>query len=402
MENENTKRWWKKVKLWEVCNKVTDWTHDTPKILITWIPLIKWKEISSWYIDFANCDHISYEEHLKIISRSHPEYWDILFANIWASIWDTVIIKTHKEFSIKNVALFKANTDLIDKYYLYYSIINPKFKDDLINKRNWAAQPFITLWVLRIQELIIPESLELQKKIALILSNYDDLIENNNRRIQILEQTAQETYKEWFVNFRFPWYEWIKMMDSETDFWEIPEGWSIENLWDRIKVLKWKNITRSTITPWDIPVVAWWISPAYYHNKPNVNWPVITISASGANAGYIRLYNQDIWASDCSYISKDNSKFIYYYFLLLKDKQISITNLQVGSAQPHVYPKDIIGFKVIAPNDELIEVFEDKITPIFHELSNLENQNSNLTKTRDLLLPKLISWEIDVSELGII
>jgi type I restriction enzyme S subunit len=65
----------KKNKLSEACSLVTDWTHDSPKLLKSWIPLIKWKNISWWFIDFHNCDYISYEDHLKVISRSNPEYW---------------------------------------------------------------------------------------------------------------------------------------------------------------------------------------------------------------------------------------------------------------------------------------------------------------------------------------
>lgn len=382
METKNIKEWWQQLKLWDIV-KWTTWKLDSNAM------------IENWMYPYFTCS----QETFRINEYAFDQEAVLLWWNNAAWIFPLKYYKWKFNAYQRTYVMSAIDNEVLDNKYLYYALI-----PELISFKNmstWATTKFLTKGILDNFEITLP-LIQIQKYIAWFLSNYDNLIENNNRRIQILEQTAQEIYKEWFVNFRFPWHETIKLIDSGSDFWEIPEGWNIENLWDRIKILKWKNITRSTITPWDIPVVAWWISPAYYHNKPNVNWPVITISASGANAGYIRLYHQDIWASDCSYISKDNSKFIYSYFLLLKDKQINITNLQVGSAQPHVYPKDIISFKAIVPNNDIIADFETKITPIFHELSNLENQNNNLIKTRDLLLPKLISWEIDVSELEIL
>lgn len=394
MEIKNIKDWWKAVTIWEIAT-LRQWfcLNSKSKHYVSdssWIPLLKIGDLvnntETLFVKDSIPKQFLVNENEIIYSRTGQ----VGLAFIW------------KKWVIYNNCFKVIPNDGIDYRYLYYYLRSEKIVQQAKWLAWWVAQPDLNHDSFKSIHLIIPESIGTQQIIAWFISNYDNLIENNNRRIQILEQTAQEIYKEWFIDFRFPWYETIKMIDSGTDLWEIPEGWNIENLWDRIKILKWKNITRATIIPWDIPVVAWWISPAYYHNKPNVNWPVITISASWANAGYIRLYYQDIWASDCSYISKDNSKFIYYYYLLLKDKQINITNLQVGSAQPHVYPKDIISFKVIVPNNDIIADFETKITPIFHELSNLENQNNNLIKTRDLLLPKLISWEIDVSELEII
>ncbi|MDP3794354.1 MAG: restriction endonuclease subunit S, partial [bacterium] len=135
-----------------------------------------------------------------------------------------------------------------------------------------------------------------QKQIADVLSAYDDLIENNTKRIKILEQMAQAIYKEWFVYFRFPGHEKVKMIDSKTEFGKIPEGWGVKKLGDKINILRGKNITKNTIVPGKVPVVAGGMGPAYFHNKANVEGPAITVSASGANSGYINLYHEDIWA----------------------------------------------------------------------------------------------------------
>ncbi len=248
-----------------------------------------------------------------------------------------------------------------------------------------------------------------QKYIANILSAYDDLIENNRRRIQILEEMARNLYREWFVKFRFPIYrpdgtvehihdpETDPMVESELGL--IPEGWVVDNIDKCFTIKKGKNITKKTIVEGTVPVVAGGIQPAYYHNTANTIGPVITISASGANSGFVNLYFENIWASDCSYIDSSMTEFIFFTNLLLINKQVEITHLQHGAAQPHVYPRDIVTVRSVHSPSELRRKFEKIITPLFKEIGVLKKKNVNLTQTRDLLLPRLISGKLDISSL---
>ena len=214
----------------DVCNLVTDGTHDTPKTLKNGVSFIKAKEITGGIIDFENCEYISYEDHLKVIARSNPEKGDILFAHIGASLGEAAFIKINKEFSIKNVALFKPNPSKIDNRYLFYYIIGPKFQNEIKNCRTGSAQPFVSLDILRKHLIEYHANLETQHKIAAILSAYDDLIENNTRRIKILEEMAQALYREWFVKFRFPGHEKVGMVESELGM--VPEGWEVVTIRD--------------------------------------------------------------------------------------------------------------------------------------------------------------------------
>jgi type I restriction enzyme S subunit len=229
-----------------------------------------------------------------------------------------------------------------------------------------------------------------QCSIASTLSAYDDLIENNRRRIQLLEQAARLLYKEWFVYLRFPGHEHVNIKDG------VPEGWEKKMLGDIIEIKKGKNITKETASEGKIPVVAGGLTPAYFHNTPNATGPVITISASGANAGYVNIYHEDIWASDCSYISKESTEHIYYYYTLLKSKQMEIFVLQKGAAQPHVYPKDLMRLSVVSPPDRILGYFADTISHTFTLTKNLITQNKLLIQARDLLLPRLMNGEVAV------
>ena len=236
----------------------------------------------------------------------------------------------------------------------------------------------------------VPE-LSVQRKIADILSAYDDLIENNQRRVALLERMGREIYREWFVRLRFPGHEYTNLVDG------LPEGWERKSLGDLVDIVKGKNITKNSSRNGPVPVVAGGLSPAYYHDTANAVGPIITISASGANAGYVNIYHEDIWASDCSYISRTSTKYLYYFYLLLSSRQKEIIGLQRGTAQPHVYPKDLKRLPLLAPSDGIVELFEKFISHKFSQIGVLQRQNRQLRRARDLLLPRLVSGEISVS-----
>lgn len=288
-----------------------------------------------------------------------------------------------KDFWPLNTTLWVKDFKNNEPKYVYYFLKTL----DLKRFNSGAGVPTLNRNDLDTLKIQIQEKNE-QKIIAKILSNYDDLIENNNKRIKILEEMAQKIYKEWFVDFKFPGHETTTF--KQTD------------LGGEVMPIKGKNITKAIIKKGNVPVVAGGIEPAYYHNIPNTVAPVITVSASGANAGYINLYYQDIWASDCSYIDTTMTPYVYYYYLLLKYNQIKVTNLQRGAAQPHVYPKDLAQLKIKIPEENVIREFNEIITPFFSEISNFSLKNQTLKQTRDLLLPRLISGEIDVENMEVL
>ncbi len=229
-----------------------------------------------------------------------------------------------------------------------------------------------------------------QKKIGKVLLAYGGLIENNRRRIALLEESARLLYKEWFVHLRFPGHEQVKVIDG------VPEGWEPKILGDCVSVVKGKNITRDTVVEGDVPVVAGGLNPAYFHDTANAQQPVITVSASGANAGFVNIYQKDIWASDCSYISKDATDTPFFFYSLLKSRQNEIFGMQHGAAQPHVYPKDLVRLEVVYPSHTLIREFEKIAKKSFSMCKNLTEQNEKLAAARDLLLPRLMNGEIEV------
>ena len=296
-------------------------------------------------------------------------------------------------------AVLRAKNTTVSRF-LYYVISNDSFINYLSLVAKGSAYPAVDKKDFINAKINIPD-LATQEKVADILSTYDDLIENNNRRIDILEQMAQEIYKEWFVRFRFPGHEKVKFKSIKMTNWiigdktifMIPHSWTIGNINELAIFQRGSNLTSANMINGNIPVISAGIQPSGYHNNANVFGQSITVSASGANAGYLLYHLNDIWASDCSYLQ---SEYIWFIYNTLKFLQPVLSNLQCGAAQPHVYPKQINKISIIIPANEILKQYCSKVEPIYEYIKNLKEKNQNLIKQRDLLLPRLMSGKLEV------
>lgn len=340
-------------------------------------------------IDWSNVPYCKINE--KDYAKFSLEPGDIVIARTGATVGYAKLIRENMPASVFASYLVRVRVDTEKAYpgYVGRIVESEVYKRFILSRVGGAAQPNANAKVLSSFQLLVPQK-AIQRRIASILSAYDDLIENNRRRIQLLEQAARLLYKEWFVQLRFPGHEHAKIKDG------VPEGWEKKTLGDVIDVNKGKNITKDSAEKGDVPVVAGGLTPAYFHDKANVFGPVITISSSGANSGYVNLYHEDVWASDCSYISKELTDYIYYYYLFLKARQAEIFMLQKGAAQPHVYAKDLKRLNIISPPEKIIKLFHETVSETFLLISNLIKQNQSLAKARDFLLPRLMNGEIAV------
>lgn len=402
----------------DACFLVTDGTHDTPKTLESGIPFIKAKEIVGEIIDFENCEYISYEDHLKVIARSKPEKGDTLFAHIGASLGEAAFIKTNIEFSIKNIALFKPNSSKIDNRYLFYYIISPKFQGEIKSRRTGSAQPFVSLEFLRNHPIEYHHNVNTQRKIATILSVYDDLIENNHRRIKILEKMAQMIYREWFVNFCFPGHEKVKMVKSEMGM--IPEGWEVVNFselymtssggtpsrkvagyyggahpWIKTRELNDGFIleTEETITDFGMQKSSAKLFPEN----------TVILAIYGATIGKLGILSMPAATNQaCVAILPKEVEFgRAFAFLFLRENRDKLIGLGQGAAQQNISQVVLKNFPTLRPPVILMQELSVMVEPLLDNVRNLQQRNANLRRTRDLLLPKLISGEIDVEDLDI-
>ena len=381
---------WEQVKLGDVCKSIADGDHQAPQKQVQGIPFITISNIdANNRIDFTNSLYVSEDYYESIADKRKAAKGDVLYSVV-GSFGIPVLLRENIKFAFqRHIAILRSDKEKIFSAFLYYSMLTRDFYLQADSVAIGSAQRTITLTTLKNMKLSLPP-LPVQKRIASILSAYDDLIENNQKQIKLLEEAAQRLYKEWFVDLRFPGHESVKIVDG------VPEGWSSSKLIKLAEFKRGKTITKSSVKEGNVPVIAGGLEPAYFHNVANTVAPVITVSASGANAGYTALHNYNVWASDCSFVDSRNCEHIYYVYNFLKTNKNMMLNLQKGSAQPHVYAKNINDLILLIPNKKVLKEYSDKVEIIYKAIFHKNNQISFLREARDRLLPKLMSGEIEV------
>lgn len=260
-------------------------------------------------------------------------------------------------------------------YYLFHTI---NFK----NYNSGGAVPSLNRNLLDNIKVNVPP-LPIQKKIASILSVYDDLIENNLRRIELLEKAARELYKEWFVRFKFPGHEKVKFKDG------LPEGWERKKLGEVATLNYGKGLKAANRIPGDFPVYG---SSGIVgtHNESLVKGPGIIVGRKG-NVGTIYWEHNDFHPIDTVYyIDNKQSNYFLFYTLLTTNFQNS------DGAVPGLNRNYAYSRKITIPSNKLKDDFNEIIIPLQNQLKTLNEKNSLIKHARDLLLPRLMKGEIEV------
>lgn len=232
----------------------------------------------------------------------------------------------------------------------------------------------------------------IQKKIAAVLSAYDDLIENNNRRIALLEKMAEEIYREWFVRMRFPGHEKVKFKKG------VPEGWEEKRFANFCMLKRGYDLPNSNVIQGDYPVIAS-TSINTYHKEYRALPPVITTGRSGS-LGTVLFTNKKAWPLNTTLYVKDffgNSPLLVYYTL----KLLKLDNFNSGAGVPTLNRNHLNGLKIVVPAKKIQDLFDRRIAELFGQKETLQKSNCTLIDSRGLLLPRLISGNLPVEDLDI-
>jgi type I restriction enzyme, S subunit len=254
-----------------------------------------------------------------------------------------------------------------------------------------AAQPFISQTDARNTTLLIPP-IEHQRRTAAILSAYDDLIENNIRRIAILEEMARALYQEWFVHFRFPGYEHVPLVDSPLG--PIPQGWEVGELQDALVLQRGFDLPLKEREAGPIPVYAS-TGIVGTHSEAKVRGPGVVTGRSGS-LGTVIYCPKEFWPLNTTLWVKEYRRSTpFHAFYLLQG--LGLEKYDGGAAVPTLNRNHVHGLPTVLPPLSFLERFDEVLLPTYDLKFVLDAKNQNLRTTRDLLLPKLISGEIDVS-----
>ncbi len=412
---------WERIHVGDVATVVSGYAFKSKHFQREGIPVIKIGNVRLGYVDISDTQCVDPSFLSMLDERYHVVGGDLLISLTGShltqpnSVVGRVAIhaRSHSR-CLLNQRVGKIIVDRLDRcnsLYLFYALYTEESRHAIALMAHGAAsQANVSPRQVESLELSLPP-LPTQRKIAAILSAYDDLIENNTRRIAILEEMARMIYREWFVQFRFPGFGETRIVESPLG--PIPGGWevrpfsSIANFvngyafkphhWGRtgkpiVKIAELKNGITAT-TPFyngsDIP------------QKYDVTNGDVLFSWSADLDVYIwahgdALLNQHLF--NVIPLGGFSKAFLFYS---LKHQMQEFRNRSLGTTMRHIKRVALDQVLLVVPPLELTSLFDTIVGPLIQLIVNLTSKNTNLRRTRDRLLPRLVSGEVDVSELDI-
>jgi type I restriction enzyme S subunit len=376
-------------------------------------PVVMPKNIIDGRINTDDVARIS-SEHVERLSKHVLNIGDIVYGRR-GDIGRRAIITEKESGFLCGTGCLKISLgdQILDSYFLYYYLGQQKVIGWIYNQAIGATMPNLNTSILRSVPIAFPE-IKTQIKIANILKTFDDLIENNTRRIAILEEMAQMIYREWFVEFRFPGYEKVKMTDSPLG--KIPEGWEVRRLRDLVDFQRGvepgsKNYHERSGNGY-VPFLrvgdlgkrgsSIFIKKSFAKGRL-LSTRDIAITMDGT-VGLVRMGLEGAYSSGIRKIVplKDCPLGRAYIYQLLKSEHIQAIIEAHARGTTIKHASSSIDYMTISlPPNPLISFFEKSVDLMMDLSLSLSKRNQALRQTRDLLLPKLISGEVDVSDLGI-
>ncbi|HZF62441.1 MAG TPA: restriction endonuclease subunit S [Desulfovibrio sp.] len=414
------------VRLNDVADVISGYAFPSKEFKESGTPVVKISNIRVGHMDMTESQRVSDE----FVERLHPKYVvkanDILISLTGSHISqpNSVVGRVARYSSKLCTALLNQRAGKIivtdfercDPNYLYWILVQKSVREQIASMAHGAAnQANVSPSQVGSLQIFLPK-IATQRRIASILSAYDDLIENNMRRIAILEEMARRIYEEWFVRFRFPGHEQVKMMESELGM--IPEGWQVQTVADFGKVITGKTPSKSDPENFgdDVPFIK---TPDMHGNLFCISTGE-GLSAKGAEsqkgktlpenslcvscigtAGVVSITtrpaqtNQQINAVVLN--EQHNREFLYFALVGLKET-INLYGAN-GATMVNLNKSKFEGLKIVYGDSPTVDHYHTLAFSFFEEIRVLQLKNANLRATRDLLLPKLISGELDVSSL---
>lgn len=388
---------WIRMKLSECCSSIADGDHQPPPKAETGIPFVTISNMTSTnQFDFSDTLFVPQEYYDKLDEKRKARKDDILYSVV-GSFGIPVFMKEDKAFVFqRHIAILRPDNEKIVPRFLFYTMLTKDFYAKADAAAIGAAQRTVSLTALRNMEICIPDKIQ-QSKIVDTLAAYDDLIENNQKQIKLLEETAQRLYKEWFVDLRFPGHEKTEIIDG------VPVGWKKEKLIDIADVQYGYAFDGSLF------------------NTQKEGMPIIRIrnipsgitddyTTEEADAQYI-IHNGDIvvgmdgefhinsWCGDDSYLVQRtccmkprNNEMKGWFLTAIYEPIKYFEKTVVGATVAHLGKKHIDTIMLLTGTSELYVPFQR----MFEKRQLLLNQNRLLCEARDRILPKLMSGEIEL------
>jgi type I restriction enzyme S subunit len=395
-------------RLEDVLDALIDYRGKTPTKTDSGIRLITAKVIKDGFINDSSREYIADDAYDAWMRRGLPKRGDLLVTTE-APLGEVAELRgTERVALAQRVILLRANAKKMDQRFLFHAFKSPFVQAELRKRATGTTVLGIKQSELRQIEVPVPP-LPIQRRIADILSAYDDLIENNTKRIKILEEMARSIYREWFVNFRFPRHEKVKMVASPLG--EIPEGWRVRPLRDlaavtygfpfKSKLFNVHGAGTPVIRIRDLAgeVSSTWTTELAQERHLVCNGDVLI--------GMDGIFHMAKWSSGKSWLNQRVAMVRpvsgvavsrYFLFLALEGPIHYFEATISGTTVAHLSDEDFRSISILTAPSALQARFDEVVDGLFEQELVLKKACLVLRQTRDLLLPRLISGEVRVAE----
>ena len=397
---------WEMKRIGEVCDVIPGFAFNSKDLGETGIPVVKIGNITDDYrvdINSVQCfpEDLITEKHEKVMLANY----DILIAMTGATAGKVGRICCSEEQILllnQRVAKFKPRD--INPNFFWSAISTPRYRTTFYRLGGGAAQPNMSGAQIEAVEIPYPPP-TVQDRIASVLSAYDDLTENNRRRIRLLEQAARLLYKEWFVHLRFPGHERLKIKDG------VPEGWERKPLSALCTDIR-ESIHPKDMSP-DVPYIGLEHIPRLsitlnsWGTAVEVDSSKFRFSEGDILFGKIRPYFHKvgfalldgITSSDAIVIRPTENRLYFYVLSLLASNEfvaLASKTVREGSKMPRADWNFLLKSEFKVPSKALLDFFNETMSPICRQLRTLALHNRKLGRSRDLLLPRLMNGEMTI------
>ena len=384
-----------------------DCPHSTAPDEGEGFPLIRTPNIGKGRLILEGVHRVCKETFDLRNKRAIPRENDIIFAREAPAGNAAVITKGQQVCLGQRTVLIRPNPQMVDSHYLTYYILAPRQQIKLLGVSHGATVGHVNIPDLAKLPVDLPE-IRTQKAVARIIEAYDNLIEVNNKRIKVLEQMAENLYKEWFVRFRFPDHETAEFEDG------IPKGWGICRLSSVANILS--GGTPSTeheeyyggeipfYTPKDsvenyfvFDTITQITDDGLKHcNSLLFPKDTIMITARGTVGNLNLLAVPMAMNQSCYALNSDTIQSQFFLFFMIKREIQKLKKMASGGVFDTIIVSTFDHIKVVVPDNNTIDKFDALVSPIMDETNRLLEENKSLIKQRDLLLPRLMSGKLEV------
>lgn len=384
---------WRNRSVTELCTDIIDCVNKTAPSFETpsEFRMLRTTNVRSGWVDTTQVRYVTEATFERWTRRMRPCRGDIILTRE-APLGEVGMLRTDDAvFLGQRLVMYRPDEAECDPRFLLYSMLGPTVQAELRSLGSGATVEHLR--VPDCKRLSIPcPSLAVQKRIGFVLGSLDDLIENNRRRVQVLEEIVRTSYREWFVRFRFPGYEDVPLVDSHVG--PIPEGWQAVMLGKVIELKYGKALRADARSGGDVAVVGS-SGIVGWHDEAVVAGPAIVVGRKG-NVGSVTWIDGPCWPIDTTYFVESALPFRFIVEQLRRTEFLNTHAAVPGLSRDLAYSKPFI-----KPPDRLMIEFANVSEALASEASVLEKQNRCLAGLRDLLLPMLVTGQLDVSHLDL-